>query len=222
LLAEVVARLPREPIEITGDLLVRRRRGVVLRELKFEVALRWGSRPATAVYTILDAFGNELEQLRVTRAADGRPRFSYAAGRPLAETNAPVLSQPIQQTDISWLDLTLSFLWWKGGSLTGTERVRGRDCWVVTVPAPGRRDGAEGALESRYSGVVLWIDRQMRMLLQAEAYDRGGELVRRFWIKSFKKVGDTWMVKDMEVEAAPPVQRTKLIVREVAAQKKEP
>ena len=42
-----------------------------------------------------------------------------------------------------------------------------------------------------------------------------GELVRRFWIKSFKKVNERWMIKDMEVEGIPPVHRTKVSIREV-------
>jgi hypothetical protein len=56
------------------------------------------------------------------------------------------------------------------------------------------------------------------MFLRAEGLDAKGKQVRILWIKSFKKINDRWMLKDLEVQASP-IHRTKLVVREVNGRK---
>lgn len=90
----------------------------------------------------------------------------------------------------------------------GEEEVRGRPCNIIEVSAPdGKNTG--------YSKAKLWIDKEIMMLLQAEGYGMDGDLKRKLWIESFKKIDDRWMVKDMEVQSYPSVHRTKLRVNEV-------
>jgi len=220
LLQEVVARLPREPLTIAGDLKVRERKGLVVQELSFGMRLDWGSVPSTARYTIRDHFGTELEQLTVIR--DGASlRVEYAAGSPPAAAAAPDLYASIQGTDLSWIDLTLSFLWWPDGLIVGQEQVKGRPCYVVEVRAPDAAAAERSAQTARrYAGARLWIDQDLRMLLQAEGYDADGVAVRRLWVKSFKKIDDRWMIKDMEIQSYPAAHRTKLRVDEVSPIKK--
>jgi len=217
LLEDVIARLPRESLRIQGDLTVRKRRGLVLTRLKFDTSLDLGATPSLARYTILDAFGTELEQMTVTRREGEPPEFSYAAGSPLAICDTPDLCGRIGETDLSWIDLTLSFLWWPDGSPVGSGEIRGRPCHVVELTNPS----ASGTGELRddpvapYARVRLWIDKKMHMLLQAEALDAESKPIRRLWVKSFKKINDRWMLKDMEVEGVPAAHRTKLTIREV-------
>jgi len=78
-----------------------------------------------------------------------------------------------------------------------------------STPEAGTQAGRQ------YERVLLWIDEKLRVVLQAEGYDSGGKLVRRFWINSFKKIDDKWMLKDMEVESFLSTHRTRLRVREV-------
>lgn len=212
LLESVISRLPQSPLNITGELKVRKRRGIVVRELGFRMHLDWGSSPATARYTIRDAFGRDLEQLTVRRSRGEEPSFEYAHGDPLVPGKLPDLNGPVQNTDLTWMDLTLSFLWWKGGVIVGSDVIRGRPCHIVEIPAPASGDGSE---EPGYSNVKLWIDEEIHMLLQAQACDADGRAVRRLWIKSIKKVNERWMIKDLEVQMFPAVHRTKLTVREV-------
>jgi hypothetical protein len=207
LLDDVVAQLPREPLRIEGDIIVRKRRGVVLSQLTFEMSLHWGEAPARARYTIRDAGGSDLEQLTLTRQGSGSPALEYASGNPLARAALPDLAQRIQDTDLSWMDLSLSFLWWRGGRITGTDRVRGRECYVVEVPSPAPR----GA----YTAARLWVDRELHMLLRAEGCGADGKVIRRLWVDSLKRVDARWIIKDLEVEGPDPVHRTRLTVREV-------
>jgi len=223
LLDDVVARLPAEPLRISGDLLVRKRHGVPVNRFSFEMLLDWGQLPNTARYTIRDAFGTDLEQLTVKRDADGTPNFHHASGDPLKADTVPPLFDTVQSSDISWVDLALAFLWWKGGEVTGSEEVKGRKCHVVEVPAPGGADDAVQSGEKTdgagtpYARVRLWIDEELRMLLQAEGLDAEDNLIRKLWVKSFKKIDDHWMIKDLEVQSYPVKHRTKLSIREMVA-----
>lgn len=221
LLEEVVARLPREALMVKGEMIVRRRHGMPVGSLGFEMRLDWGGLPATATYTIFDAFGRSLEQLTVFREEGASPRFRYAAGDPLQPEEVPPLFDKIRSSDISWADLSLAFLWWRGGEVTGAAEVRGRKCYVVEVPAPetgtAGGTGAPGEGAAPYAAVRLWIDEELLMLLQAEGLNAARGPVRKLWVKSFKKIDDRWMIKDMEVQSYPVQHRTKLTVREVSA-----
>jgi len=210
LLDDVIAQLPQEPLDVTGDIILRKRHGVVLRELKFQMLLKWGENPSKAQYTIRDAAGKDLEQLTVVRGRGKDPVFKYSAGR--GEAQPPDLSGAIQGTDISWMDLTLSFLWWKGGRITAdNEEVKGRTCYEVEVPAPAAYSGP-------YAKVRIWVDGKRHMLVQAEGVDARDKQIRILWVKSIKKINDRWMLKDLEVQSSP-IHRTKLVVREVNGEK---
>jgi hypothetical protein len=205
----VITRLPAECLDITGKITVRRRHGIVIRELGFAVYLDLGGNPPLARYTLFDRLGNALERLAIKRPEGKETSYEYSAGSDLSPAALPDLGRPVQDTDINWIDLTLSFLWWKDWSIRGTETIMGRKCFVVEVPA-----GDSGA---DYSRAVLWIDAEMHMLLQAEGYDRAGKIARRIWVRSLKKIGDRWMIKDMEAQGAPAVHRTRIRIEEVTA-----
>ncbi len=212
LLGEVINRLPHDPILISGDMIVRRRRGVVVKELKFEMSLRWGDSPSVAVYTLFDASGKELERLVITRKQQGKPEYEHFEGGISSPEKTPDMFVAIRGSDVSWMDMSLSFLWWKGGVIAGEEAVKGRDCHLVEIKAPEGIDGG-------YANVKLWIDKELSMLMQAEGYGVKGDLKRKLWIRSFKKIDERWMVKDMEVQSYPVIHRTKMRVNEVVLDK---
>ncbi|OGV64176.1 MAG: hypothetical protein A2283_10125 [Lentisphaerae bacterium RIFOXYA12_FULL_48_11] len=212
LLEDMRGQLPREPIVINGSLEVRKRKGVVTRTLNIEMRLDLGHSPAMAKYILRDALGKDLEQMTVIRSSAGSARFEYAAGNPLVPAKVPDLYKPFQDTDVSWMELTLSFLWWPGGKTLKAETLRGQSCFIVEVDAPPGETG-------QYKKVRLWIDEKLHMVLQAEGYDAGGELVRRLFMKSFKKIEDRWMVKDMDIQCFPSEHRTNLRVETMRVEK---
>jgi hypothetical protein len=209
LLDAVVAHLPAEPTVISGEIHVRKRRGTLVGQHRFEMHLDRGRSPAVARYVISDRRGKNPEQLTVTRLQGREPEFEYCTGSPPAPAEIADLSAPIRQTDISWTDLTLSFLWWREGAVVGDDRFKGRPCHVVDVGAP---QGSEGG---SYSRVRLWLDRDMHMLLRAEGYDAQDRQIRSLWVRSLKKLDDRWMIKSMEVQSNQGSQRTKVLVNEV-------
>lgn len=205
---EVVAGLPSEPLVISGSLTVRKKRGVVIGDYLFEMLSGWGETPPWARYLIMDMEGRTLEQLKAIHRPDGGTDVEYTGGEAQKPVRLNDLTRIIENTDISWMDLTLSFLWWRGGSITGEEELKGFDCLIVDIPRPAGVGG-------EYALVRLWIEKKIKVLLQAEGYDANGRIVRRLWIKSCKKIDGRWMIKDMEIQGNPAEHRTKLRVDNV-------
>lgn len=210
LLDGVLLRFPRDPLTLSGQLFVRLPRGIPVRDYAFDMTLDYGADPAVASYAIRSSAGRDpIETLTVKRTAAGGVEYAYAVGDPLVPVRLTNLSARVQQTDLTWLDLSLSFLWWRGGLVVGSESVRGRPAIVADVAPPA------GGSNEPYARVRLWIDEQARILLQAEGYDAAGKAVRTLWVKSFKKIDERWMIKDLEVQEYPAVHRTKLRIDDV-------
>jgi hypothetical protein len=208
LLARVIGALPDIPLLIEGDLQARDRHGTADARLNVEMLLDWQDAPPTARYTLRDAFGGARSHLAITWPAGQAAEFRYFEGQPLQAAPLPDLVANIGGTDISWMDLSLSFLWWPGAVIRGEEDVRGRSCYVLDVPAP------EGAFAG-CSGVRLWIEPRIPIMLRAEAYDQQDAPIRRMEVKSFKKINDRWVIKDIELTSFPSRHKTFLRVRDV-------
>ena len=198
-----LSRLPVEPVRIAGSLILRKRHGIVVKEVPDEIDLRWGDSPASATYRLFDTFGRPVRTLRVERFADGRLTRSVTDGT--GATNAPPsLADAVEGTDITWLDLTLSYLWWPDAELAGEDEFRGALCDIVAVRPPQPIPGC--------ASVRLWVDRRRGFLRQAEQYNEKGERVRWMWVASVGKINDRWMIRNMEVKRPATGVMTKLHV----------
>lgn len=207
-LAGVLGALPDLPLRITADLQSRGTDGGPETKLGVDMLLDWQDSPPTARYTLRDAFGATRSHLAITWHPGRPPEYRFFTGTPLQAAPLPDLVAPIEGTDISWMDLSLSFLWWPDAVLSGREDVKGRDCLVVdTAAPPGSFAGC--------AGVRLWIDPRIHILLRAEAYDAANAPMRRLEVKSFKKINDRWVIKDIELTSLPSKHKTHLRVRDV-------
>lgn len=207
-LRSVIARLPEDSITLKGEITVRRRHGVLVRRLDFAVRTGWGEIPPRTEWQLQDAAGSPLEALTVSMATNGQPRviaFQAADNR-----KQPDLFAPLHDTALSWADLTFSYLWWPDARLLGFEETRGFSCFVVEVRPP--RGSGDDTLAAMYDRMVLWIERDRSLLVQAEAYGRDDRRLRRMWVKSIRKIGDRWLLKDLEVEGEDADLRTRLRV----------
>ncbi len=207
-LRQVVARLPREALQISGKLRADPRDGKPARQCQVQLHLEYGATPPQVRYTIMDAFGEDLEQLTIFRPDKGAVSWHYARGYPLAEAALDDPRRPIQGTDLTWSDLSLSFLWWRGARLTGTESVLGRSCLVIEAPAPAGEP-------TPYASARLWIDRKYQVLLRADGLDKSGQAIRRIEVKSIKQINEEYMVNDLNVTSYPSRLRTSLQIHVV-------
>jgi len=123
----------------------------------------------------------------------GEPRFYLRGAGELtgAQRTASLLS-----SQFAYYDLGLPFLRWPNAKLLDEDRVRGRDCFAIESAAEGEP----------YARVKMWIDKEYYALLRAEAFDVQGNLVRRFAVTSFKKIGDVWIPRGLEASSLPPGQ----------------
>ncbi|MFH0878138.1 MAG: outer membrane lipoprotein-sorting protein [Lentisphaerota bacterium] len=215
LMRKVIEAMPQTQMKVNADLQSKGKGGKTEQLLHVEMVMDWYAEEPMALYTIRDAFGTTLEALKMVRPALGEMETYYYKGDPLAGSPLPVLFDRIQQTDISWVDLSLSFLWWPHGKTTGSEKIKGRLCYIVEVPSP-----APGP--SNYGGVRLWIDPQVYVLLQAVALDSDKKEAKRLQVKSFKKINGVWMISDLEIQDLVSKHKTLLRVRQIDMKEKPP
>ena len=208
LLRSCIAALPDIPLLVTGELQSRPKDGEIEKRVRVEMLLDWQATPPQARYTIRDAFGKARDHLSITWHDGQDVEYRYFKGDPLESAPLPILSEPIEGTDISWMDLSLSFLWWPHARTVGGDEVRGRDCLVLDVPAPG-------ADYAGIAGVRLWIDPKIPVMLRAVSYGLDGLATREVEVKAFKKINDRWVIQVIEVESQPSGHKTILRVRDV-------
>ena len=130
----------------------------------------------------------------VVQPVNGEPRF-YLRG--VGELTGVKRNERLLGSEFSYYDLGLPFLRWpKAVLLDADDRVRARDCFAIESSAEGEP----------YARVKIWIDKEYYALLRAEAFDANGNLVRRFAVTSFKKIGEAWVPRGMEAAVLPPGQ----------------
>ena len=113
-------------------------------------------------------------------------------------------NQTICNTDVTWSDITLDYLWWDDFSFDGEregETVHGQVCAVVVMKKGDR-------------AVRVWVDRKTGVLMQAEEL-ACGRAVRRLWGTRIRKFGERWMANVLEVETIGSGHRTKITVEEL-------
>ncbi len=117
----------------------------------------------------------------------------------------------IADTDVTWDDLTLGFLWWPEVSFDASAEaasLSGIICKVLLI-----RNG-ERAFRA-------WIDRRTGALVQAaeiREVDGVRTTVREVFCTSLKKFGERWSPRNIEVGPPGAKYRTKIIIDRVEAE----
>jgi hypothetical protein len=107
-------------------------------------------------------------------------------------------------TDITWSDLTLDYLWWNDISFDAvkeSETAQGIICRVLLLKNADRT-------------VRVWIDKRTGAMLQAHELVNG-EVKRELFCTSLKKFDDRWAPKNIEVGPPGAKYRTKIVVENV-------
>ena len=101
----------------------------------------------------------------------------------------------VHETDISYEDLALRFIYWRDANVVGSDMISAHRCWKVEARPATDKD-------SQYARVMLWIGREDGALMKAESYDASGKWVRRFTVTSVMKREGYWMLKQMRIESS--------------------
>ena len=210
LMAQVRAALPTIPLQLSGELQSRDRRGNIVRVTPVEMELDWGAAIPQARYMVLDRFGRTQEKLHVMWPDRATPEFAWWSGDPLTEQPLEDLDQSIAGLDLTWADLSWSFLWWDGAERIGSERVRGRYCEIVELPAPTDQGYP-------FEAVRLWIDPAVGLFMRADTVDRRGRTLRRIEVRSLQRIDDLWMIQNLDLLNQRTRERVTLRIRELEA-----
>lgn len=205
LLDQLLSRLPDQPVALQGTL-----HGPAGGKLRVDMDILARGPEAHGRYRIADFFGAPAAQLEIRRPPHAPPVIRIETGAPPHSVQTPSLNLNLPGSDLLWMDLTLGFLWWKDGKTIGLQELRGQSCYVVDLFSPN-------PAQDRYAAVRLWIDQVHGMLIQAEAQDPVGNLLRRVTIKSFRKIGEHWMIKDLEIRTLPDNRKTILRIDTLSA-----
>jgi hypothetical protein len=108
------------------------------------------------------------------------------------------LGQAIGGTDLTYEDLSMSFLYWPNPVLEGTERVGAHTCFKLRLQKPR---GAGG----RYETVHVWVHTTQGAFMRVRGYDAGGGLIKEFQVNDIMQVGPgVWTLRRMQVATHDP------------------
>ena len=156
------------------------------KKIPFKLALKEGS----IRYEFTDT-----GDLLTLRLGEKSSVLEETKGGRTSRITAAKYAEPVHDTDISYEDLALRFLYWRDAGVAGTDMISAHRCWKVEArPA--------SASDSQYARVMLWIGREDGSLMKAESYDASGRWVRRFTVTSVMKREGYWMLKQMRIESA--------------------
>jgi len=203
LLDNLLNRLPNQTVTLRGSLKGEKNPDGITPQFKVEMQILARGTEARGNYLISDNFGSPLAHLEIHRTPGVPPTLLLETGAPPHAVTSPSLNVTLPNSDLLWMDLTLGFLWWTEGKTLGIQEVRGQSCYMVDLYSPN-------PAQDRYASVRLWIDRTHGMLLLAEGQDPLGNVIRRVSIKSFRKIGEHWMIKDLEIRSLPDNHKTML------------
>ena len=209
-LAACRAMLPPRPVQLEGRIVKRNRRGTVQDEYRYVLEMRRNESPSRLSVTLKSKDGaKDLQKATILREGASAPKLELedlATG----QKTSPALDGQVLGTDVTWLDLTLDFLWWPNASFEAEregETVHGQKCTVI-VAKPASELG-------KVTGVRLWADRKTGCMMQAEQLGEGGKTIHRLWGTRIKKFDGRWSVSVIETESPGSGLRTKITVEAI-------
>ncbi len=122
---------------------------------------------------------------------------------------AKKLMDPINNTDLTYEDLALRFLYWPGAVMEGKENVTGQSCYKIRVNKP---KGTVG----RYEVVYVWVHEKFGAFMRIRGHDKSGGLVKEFQVEDVMQIAkDTWTLRKMQVSTHDPANGRRVSITDV-------
>lgn len=106
------------------------------------------------------------------------------------------ISDAIIESDVTYEDLSLRFLYWKDAAVEGEDKIKMQPCYKLRLVNPGD--------DGRYKLVYVWIHKKYGALMQVAGYDAAGKLLKRFHVTELMTVDKIQTLKKMNVETYEP------------------
>ena len=180
--------------------------------ISIPIACEWRTGEATWSVAYLTTATNSTpaESLKIIFSTNAPPQYFYSRApspgaalgevRQLSGTNADI---PLAGSDFWLSDLGFEFYHWPGQNFLKWELRRSTGCDVLesTTPNPA---------PASYGRVKVWIEKEHRAPLQAEAYGADGRLLKEFELGSIEKVRGQYELKDLKISNRQTGSRTQL------------
>lgn len=129
----------------------------------------------------------------ILRLGQKSARLEEQVGSSKSTVGPARFDKKVQDTDISYEDLSLRFLYWPNAALIGEESVLTQRCWRLQLQPASRND-------SQYSRVDLWVEKKSGTLLRADSYDWNSEIAKRFEVRKVQQIDGLWVLKQMKIQ----------------------
>jgi hypothetical protein len=140
-----------------------------------------GPSSATTTYHLTDNFGRMLETLIVHRTADGTS-YKHSKGDDAVPSEAVDLDEILHQTDLTWRDLTMDYLWWDTKSVRTNATDRGVPCDVLTL--------APSSVSTLSTSAQVWLTTKRGAITRVTIHGPSGDCLREVMVKSYyRKTG---------------------------------
>ena len=119
------------------------------------------------------------------------------------------LVSPIAETDLTYEDLALRFLYWPNPKLEGREDVAGQSCFKIRIDKPRNVAG-------RYEVVYVWVHEKFGAFMRIRGHDKNGGLVKEFQVQDVMQVAkDVWTLRKMQVATHDPANGRRISMTDV-------
>jgi hypothetical protein len=210
---QLLEQRPVENFTNTGILNIRNNSGKQLRaSLTVEIttsATNW----KTFYSATLDVDKDQFEYALAVTHSPEQPNFYHSteqnfAGHFEKDLWGSKTMIPFAGSDFWAADLGLEFFHWpeqkilpKTTKTPNLKRTREYTLLESTNPNPSTNG---------YSRVVSWVDKESGGILEADAYDTKGKLLKVFTPNSFKKVNGQYQVSEMQMDNVQTGSRTRI------------
>ena len=143
---------------------------------------------------------------------DGGGRLFELRGGKTFKFDKKKLTESIMDTDLTYEDLAMTFLYWKNAKIERQELVKTSKCDVL------RLERANGA--GAYDIVYAWVNQKFGALMKVVGYDSQGRRLKEFGVEKLMKVKNGWTLKRMKVSRYDP--NTKKLLGKTYLDFKEP
>lgn len=207
---------PRDRIEVEGVLSTAEERGMNPTERPYALELDWDAETPRASVALYAAEGDAEPLLRAEITRRGGRSGVTLRGPDGTVYPGVRLNTPVGESDITWMDLTMDYLWWSDarfltddeiGALKLPTRTCGRSCRIIEAKPPEPVPGC--------SAVRLWIDEGTGYMLQAEQLNERGVPVRRMWVQRIGREEGRWVPREFRIRVLGFRRVTSLWVRSV-------
>ena len=111
---------------------------------------------------------------------------------------AATIVSPIANTDLTYEDLSLRFLYWPKPKWEQSENVAGQPCHKIRINRPA---GAPG----KYDVVYVWVHEKFGAFMRIRGHNSKGGLLKEFQVEDVMQIADnTWTLRKMQVSTHDP------------------